>query len=273
LVIAKAENDLVRRYPFRIDLSGSNQIVAQASAASNAVVTAVSTTAVNTWSHVLCQKTGSHWQLWVNGVLESSANSNILAEPNSPATASARIDNTDALSIGGFSPNSLNLNAVLDEVRIFSQALTQPQINALKNRNEGGTALQTRVVGNVFGKQGLAVFSSADYRVANLINTPFTASYRSTVSISEVGVIARVDAGDFNLSTNVTLTQDDDSTYSAFVNSDDFAPYITQIGLYNDMGQLMAVGKLAQPIKKRNDVDMNFVIRIDLDNKILLQGK
>jgi hypothetical protein len=38
------------------------------------------------------------------------------------------------------------------------------------------------------------------------------------------------------------------------------------------MGQLLAVGKLAQPIRKRNDVDMNFVIRMDLDNKILLKG-
>ena len=273
LIIAKADAATTQRYPFRIDLSGSNQIVAKASAASNAVVTAISTTAVNTWSHVVCQKSGSQWQLWVNGALESSANSNILVNPNSPATASARIDNRDVLKIGGFSPNSLNLIGVLDEVRIFNQALTQMQITALNNRIEGGTALQTRVVGNVFGKQGLVVFSSADYRVADLINTAFTASYRSTVSISEVSVIARVDAGDFNLSTNVTLTEDDDSTYKTFVSSEDFAPYVTQIGLYNDMGQLLAVGKLGQPIRKRNDVDMNFVVRIDLDNKILLQGK
>jgi hypothetical protein len=187
----------------------------------------------------------------------------------------ARIDNTEPIRIGfggKISPNSLKLNADLDEVRIFNQALTQEHITALNNRNQAGSVLQSRVVGNVFGKQGLAIFSSPDHRIADLINTPFTASYRSTLSISEVGVIARVDAGDFNLSTNVTLTRDDDSTYSAFVSSDEFTPYITQIGLYNDAGQLMAIGKLAQPIKKRNDVDMNFVVRIDLDNKILLQG-
>lgn len=273
LIIAKADAVTTQRYPFRIDLNGSNRIVASAMAASTAIVTATSLTAVDTWSHVVCQKSGSQWQMYVNGVLESTANSNILVEPISVNTVDLRIDNRDTLKIGGFSPTSLNLNAVLDEVRIFNQALTQTQITALNNRNEGGSALQTRVVGNVFGKQGIVVLSSADYRVADLINTPFTASYRSTVSISEVGVIARVDAGDFNLSTNVTLTRDDDSTYRAFVSNDEFAPYITQIGLYNDVGQLLAVGKLAQPIKKRNDVDMNFVVRIDLDNKILLQGK
>ena len=45
----------------------------------------------------------------------------------------------------------------------------------------------------------------------------------------------------------------------------DFVPYITTIGLYNDVGQLLAIGKLGQPVKNRNDIDMNFLISIDLD--------
>ena len=84
--------------------------------------------------------------------------------------------------------------------------------------------------------------------------------------------IAKLDAGDFNMSTNLSLTQDDDSTYHSFVSGSDFAPYITTIGLYNEAGQLLAIGKLAQPIKKRNDVDMNFLIRIDLDKNIAFKG-
>jgi hypothetical protein len=67
------------------------------------------------------------------------------------------------------------------------------------------------------------------------------------------------------MSLNHTLTNDDDVTYRNFVSGSDFAPYITTIGLYDDAGQLLAIGKLAQPIRKRNDVDMNFVIRVDLD--------
>ena len=74
------------------------------------------------------------------------------------------------------------------------------------------------------------------------------------------------------MSTNLSLTQDDDQTYFPFVSSSDFAPYITTIGLYDDAGQLVAIGKLAQPIKKRNDVDMNFLIRIDLDTNIAFKG-
>ena len=40
-------------------------------------------------------------------------------------------------------------------------------------------------------------------------------------------------------------------------------PYVTTIGLYNKDYQLLAVGKLAQPIQKRDDVDMNFIVRWD----------
>jgi len=69
------------------------------------------------------------------------------------------------------------------------------------------------------------------------------------------------------MSNNVTLTKDNNQTYRGFVSGSDFSPYITTIGLYNDAGQLLAIGKLAQPIKKRSDVDMNFLIRVDLDKK------
>jgi len=272
IILTKASSSATPTYPFKIELSGSNQIVFTTSGTTSFNAQITSSTAVNTWTHIMCQKSGSWIQMYVNGTLHSQTNSNLLQNPISPLSASSRIDNVYPLKIGGYSTNSSNLIGVLDEVRIFNKALTTTEISALSNRSEGGTALQTRVVGNVFSKQGLAVFSSADYRIHNLLKTPYTASYRSTLTINELNVLARLDAGDFNMSTNVSLTQDNDITYYPFVSGSDFAPYMTTIGLYDDMGQLLAVGKLAQPIRKRNDVDMNFVIRMDLDNKILLKG-
>ena len=102
-----------------------------------------------------------------------------------------------------------------------------------------------------------------------MINYPFTASYKSTVTLYELGVVARLSQGDFNMSTNVTLTKDDNQSYRGFVSGSDFAPYVTSIGLYNDAGQLLAIAKLAQPIRKRNDIDVNFLVRIDLDKKLV----
>ena len=38
--------------------------------------------------------------------------------------------------------------------------------------------------------------------------------------------------------------------FAGFVTHSEFRPYVTEIGLYNDSNQLLAVGKLAKPIKE-----------------------
>ena len=273
LVLTKASSSLVASYPFRIEVSSSKQLIFTAAGSTTFKAQITSSTAVSSsWTHVVCQKTGSSIEMYINGTLQSSTTNSLLSVYDSPFTASARIDNGDPLKIGGYSINSSNLQGLIDEVRIFNKALSTSNISSLNSRIEGGTVLQTQYVGNVFTKQGIIVFSSPDYRINDLIKTPFTASYRSTVTINEFSTIARLDAGDFNMSTNITLTKDDDSTYYPFVSGSTFAPYITTIGLYNDFGELLAIAKLAQPIKKRNDVDMNFLIRMDLDKNISFKG-
>jgi hypothetical protein len=273
LILTKASQSTTPTYPFRIELSGSNQLKFTV-AGSDTFKTIITSSAQvsSSWNHVVCQKSGSTMQMYINGTLHSSVATPLFIVPTSPLSASARIDNMDMLNIGGFSTNTSNLQGYLDEIRIFNKSLSTTQISALSDRSEGGTVLQTPYVGNVFNKQGLIVFTSADYRVNNMIKTPFTASYRSTITIYELGVVTRLDAGDFNMSTNVTLTRDNDQVYHSFVSGSAFAPYITTIGLYNDFGELLAIGKLAQPIRKRADVDMNFLIRLDLDKNISFKG-
>lgn len=273
LILAKASSSLTPTYPFKIELSGSKQIIFS-TAGSTEYFTSITSSIIVTgsWNHIICQKSGSNLQMYVNNILHASASSILLENTLSPFTASARINNTDPLYIGGFNTQSVNLYGVLDELRIFNKSLTTSNISALSDRTEGGTFLQTANVGNVFSKQGLVVVSSPDYRYHSVLNTPYTASYKSTVTIHEFSTIAKLDSGDFNMSTNLTLTKDDDTTYHSFVSGSDFAPYITTIGLYNDSGELLAIGKLAQPIRKRNDVDMNFLIRIDLDKNISFKG-
>jgi hypothetical protein len=270
LIITKATSSMQTQYPFKVELSGSNQIVFTVSSNNILLTSIASLSEVTASTHVLCQKTGSNLQLYVNGILEASASAIFLVnQNNSPLTASGYINNTHAVHIGGYGINSDNLTGVLDEIRVFNTALTSTQVGYLSDRTEGGTFLQTANVGNVFGKQGLVVISSADYRYNNILNSAYTSSYRSTLTSYELSALTRLDAGDFNLSLNHTLTRDNNITYQNFVTGSSFMPYITTIGLYDDAGQLLAIGKLAQPIKKRNDVDMNFVVRIDIDKNIL----
>ena len=268
LIISKARARSPQ-YPFKIELSGSNQIIFSAAGGTTFKTQITSSTVVTgSWNHVVCQKVNDTIQLYVNNTLESYATSSLLTATNGLFTASARIDNNEDLYIGGFNTNSFNLQGDLDEVRVFNKNLTTSNISSLSDRNEGGTLLQTNHVGNVFEKQGVAIISSADYRFADVLSLNYTASYKSTLTRYELSAITRVSAGDFNMSLNHTLTRDNNITYQSYVSSSDFAPYITTIGLYDDAGQLLAIGKLAQPVKKRDDVDMNFLIRIDLDKNI-----
>ncbi len=267
LILTKA-SEKSRSYPFKIELNSANKIVYSIVGGTNNVATITSTNALTSgWNHVVCQKTGSNQNLQL-GATAQTAQNNMLQPPiNASQTASAaRFDNKESLKIGGYNINNSNLSAVIDEIRIFNKGLSSADISALSNRAEGGTILQTAIVGNIFSKHGIAVISSADYRFNNITTTAWTASYQSSVNIHELHVVTQLDAGDFNMSTNITLTADDDSTYYAFVSDQSFTPYITTIGLYNDSGQLLAIGKLANAIRKRNNVDMNFLIRLDLDS-------
>jgi hypothetical protein len=48
------------------------------------------------------------------------------------------------------------------------------------------------------------------------------------------------------------------------ITGSDFQPYITTVGLYNDANELIAVGKLGQPVPKSANTDMTFIVKIDI---------
>ena len=269
LIIGKAASGSITQYPFKIELSGSNQIVASAAGASNFIAQVTSSAMVTDWTHVVLNKSGSYLQLYLDGALESIVTSSLLTPVSNPLSASAFINNTDDVYIGGYNSNSFNLTGYLDEIRIFNQSLTTSNISALNDRNEATMGfIQTNHVGNVFEKQGLVVLSSIDYRYRYVIDSAYTASYKSTMSVYELGVIVRTPRGTMNVTSNPSALKDDNFTIASFATGSEFQPYITTIGLYNDRGEMVAVAKLAQPIRKREDVDINFLVRVDLDKNL-----
>ena len=42
-----------------------------------------------------------------------------------------------------------------------------------------------------------------------------------------------------------------------------FEPYISTVGLYDDEYNLIAIGKLSEPVQNDPDIEMTFVIRFD----------
>lgn len=48
------------------------------------------------------------------------------------------------------------------------------------------------------------------------------------------------------------------------VTGSSFQPYITTVGLYNDANELIAVGKMSQPVPKPANTEMTVVVKIDI---------
>tara|TARA_R100001079_G_C4446608_1_gene151432 strand:- start:118 stop:1926 length:1809 start_codon:yes stop_codon:yes gene_type:complete len=127
-------------------------------------------------------------------------------------------------------------------------------------------------VGNVFYDHGIININhntkagkyNQKYR---RFNSAFTElKFRGTHMIKEHLYVCNILDGEFNATYNPTAREKFDprnSNLQAYTTHSEFNPYVTSIGLYDDYNNLIAVGKLAQPIKNQDDYDNSFVIRFD----------
>lgn len=245
--------------------------------------------------HICFNKTGSHMELWVDGVKEVTGS---LPTSGSIENITMRgISNTFDILLGSRydsegawdkTSNFGSLSGSLDEFRMYNKGLTPTEIKGLGDNDfVTGSAYQTDTVGEVFYKHGIMVVSDPrpKYRYVwtgqsgiwnhgsqavdtNNSNYGWVTKYKSSKTLHEVNILCEVGADEFNVSQNPTLKRHNDAKspiLKSFVTGSDFSPYFTTLGLYNTNGDLIAVGKLASAIQNRNDVDITVKVRLDLD--------
>ena len=154
-------------------------------------------------------------------------------------------------------------------------------------------------VGNIFYNRGLIVLTDTGSYTNDL--SEFTLKYKSTQTIYEHEYRVTAKPNEFNTSTNISLTADRsgsitilsgavsasnyfppshlptgqgtgsyNSTYNAateslsLVTGSEFSPFVTNVGLYDQFGQLLAHAKMAKPIKLSKEIDTTFVVRFDI---------
>mgnify|MGYP003114834130 FL=1 len=71
-------------------------------------------------------------------------------------------------------------------------------------------------------------------------------------------------SGGFNSTGSFKSFYEATQHYENFVTHSEFRPYITTIGLYNDAGELLVVGRTSRPIKNDDKMAMSFVVRFDV---------
>ena len=102
------------------------------------------------------------------------------------------------------------------------------------------------------------------YTVANA--SGFNMAFKNTHLIFENEFHCTVDESEFTHTLNTSARKyrsADHGELAAFATGSNFRPYVTTVGLYNDEGELLVVGKLAQPVRMSEETDTTFVVRYD----------
>jgi hypothetical protein len=227
------------------------------------------------WEHCAIVNDGDKVRMYINGNLRPMSGSLPIGSTANSADIMLAAANTNL-------DRPLD-NAYLGEIRMYDYAASLLEVRSLSNRHYISSSLyQSNVAGNVFYRNGQVVISSPLVKYnsgSGFFNNEWTASWKGTHTVYENEVMVRVPADQFNYTMNPSATyrpaSSVDSTgdiekyngagvlYKSMFTSSFINPYITSIGLYNDKAQLLAVGKLAQPVQKRDDIDMNIIVRWD----------
>jgi hypothetical protein len=250
-------------YPFAIrtynqaDTTNKGRIEASThDGSSRVIITTTSSFNDGLYHHLVYQKTGSQFELYVDALRINTGSLSVLGQ----------IHNKSDLYLGGQGVQSSSLGTMyaysgsIDELRIYNGSLTQSQISSLYTRPSN-----TNIVGNVFYSHGILVFTNLSGSYANLMLDAFTMTYRSTITIREHEVLVSAKSSEFNMTLNPStyVGKEDSKLYANFVTSSLWNPYVTTIGLYNDNLQLVAIGKLTKPVKKYADLPLIFAVRFD----------
>jgi hypothetical protein len=133
-------------------------------------------------------------------------------------------------------------------------------------------------VGNIIYPHGMAIFTNQNLplsSITTLANT--TCSFSSSLTIYEAQYKCTLRESEFNATLNPSaqtsgslLTvnsssfyQRGDGTLSNNVTGSYFSPYVTTVGLYDEAQNLLAIGKLAQPLPTSPTTDTTILVNID----------
>lgn len=130
--------------------------------------------------------------------------------------------------------------------------------------NLGGAIYGTAIYGvSVYG----SVITLSDW-VKILQNfyssSNFTCSFSSSYTIYDTQYKCTIRENEYNFSLNPSLISNGSTgSLYGFATESYFSPYITTVGLYDDQQNLLAIGKLSQPLPGSPTTDTTILINID----------
>ena len=150
----------------------------------------------------------------------------------------------------------------------------------------GDTSSPAMKVGNIIYSHGIIVITTGSLTgLANTISSSYATniqnasiSFESDIQVYENQYKCTFGEDEFNFSLNPSNLSGSNIMYNGsalsgytgnsdkvfgFITGSSFTPYITTVGLYNNNQELIAVGKLSQPLQSSRNTDTTLLVNFD----------
>jgi hypothetical protein len=151
---------------------------------------------------------------------------------------------------------------------------------SITDDGEGNLIREGSICGNIFYYHGIAVITSGSDILNFVTSSAVTCSFSSSLTIYETQYKCTIAENEFNFTLNPSaelsgslITYNNLQTSSFYqpgngqlnnnLTGSYFAPYVSTVGLYDDNQNLLAIGKLAQPLPTSTTTDTTILINID----------
>ena len=136
---------------------------------------------------------------------------------------------------------------------------------------EGRLISGSTYIGNIIYEHGIIVLTGGertrnywDEEISTFVsNLNVTCSFSSSYTIYETQYKCTLGESEYNFTQNPSVISGSNGTPWGFATSASFSPYVTTVGLYNDQRDLIAVGKLPQPLPTSKTTDTTILINVD----------
>ena len=141
------------------------------------------------------------------------------------------------------------------ELLFYSSSILNTSLSVSANEN----------VGNIIYPHGMAIFTNQNLPLSSITTLAnVSCSFSSSLTIYETQYKCTLRESEFNFSLNPSLLSGStDGTTYGYVTSSYFSPFVTTVGLYDEFQNLLAVGKLAQPLPTSATTDTTILINLD----------
>jgi len=210
-------------------------------------------------------------------VLNTSSSFDNYIESSLSVSGSRKLDSNGSGIVFSIPRNLYGQNLEPNSIKISSTSTPYWNGGTITDDGEGNLKFGNDHVGNVIYSHGQLIITDYPYSFHFSHSQDPDIGFKSNLPIYTHTYNIKVSDYEFNHTLNSTGQKNStvneysgsryvvpSGQYTDNITGSAFQPYITTVGLYNDSDELIAVGKLAQPLPKPADTELTIQVKLDV---------